>query len=80
MHVPITPNIRLRFKQATDDIPILQEELDLLQALFAEFCDASADEASCHDEMQVKQTQETLETIVVPKAIAPQQVEKPPNL
>lgn len=73
MQAAITPTIRLRFKQATDDIPILPEELDLLQALYAEFCDTLANETSCQDEDQIKPAQETLEPIINPKLVVHKQ-------
>ena len=73
MQASITPTIKLRFKQVADDISILPEELDLLQALFAEFCDALADETSSQDEVQIKQALETLEPLVAPKAVAHKQ-------
>lgn len=67
-----TPNndIRIRLKQEVEKLAILPAELDLLQALFLEYCHDLTDDAHHQDNPAFEQLQDTLESSSLIKRVA----------
>ena len=59
-----TPNadVRIHLKQEVEMLAILPAELDLLQALFLEYCNDITKEVPCHDNPPLEQVQNTAES------------------